>query len=247
MANTPIILINELSVDDVDSLRLKYDKYNLRFLRGNYVHEDVLLRANIAKAQFAIIMADTAGSHPRDRIDERTTLASLTIKSIAPNIKIIAEILDSENKPHLRRANVDEIVIRGENVGALLASAINSPGLPKIFSSLLSLGDANKLLRVEVPRNFIGRTFKELSLFYREKQHAILIGLLMEKKIMKLEDLLSDDTSIIDKFIKDKIKESKRDIFYKKEETQFVINPDDGYIINEGEFAVILSRVVPVK
>lgn len=247
MANTPIILINELSVDDIDSLRLKYNKYNLRFLRGNYVHEDVLLRANIAKAKFALIMADTAGSHPRDRIDERTTLASLTIKSIAPTIKIIAEILDSENKPHLRRANVDEIVIRGENIGALLASAINSPGLPKIFSSLLSLGDANKLLRVEIPRNFIGRSFKELSLFYREKQHAILIGLLMEKKVMKLEDLLSDDTSIIDKFIREKIKESKRDIFYKEEETQFVINPDDGYIINEGEFAVILSKVVPAR
>jgi hypothetical protein len=69
----------------------------------------------------------------------------------------------------------------------------------------------------------------------------------MEKKVMKLEDLLSDDTSVIDKFIKEKIKESKRDIFYKKEETQFVINPDDGYIINDGEFAVILSRIDSVK
>ncbi len=247
MANTPIILISELSVDDVDSLRLKYDNYNLRFLRGNYAHEDVLLRANIAKAKFALILADTAGNHPKDRIDERTTLASLTIKSIAPSIKIIAEILDGENKPHLKRANVDEIIVRGENIGALLASAINSPGLPKIFSSLLSLGDGNKLLRVEIPRTFIGKTFKELSSFYREKQHAILIGLVMEKKVMTLEDLLSDDTSVIDKFIKEKIKESRRDIFSKKEETQFVINPDDGYIINDGEFAVILSRVVSVK
>ena len=247
MGNTPIVLINELSVDDIDSLRLKYNKYNLRFLRGNYVHEDVLLRANIAKAKFALIMADTSGDHPRDRIDERTTLASLTIKSIAPSIKTIAEILDSENKQHLRRANVDEIVVRGENMGSLLASAINSPGLPKIFSSLLSLGDTNKIWRVEIPRNFVGRTFKELSIFYREKQHAILIGLLMEKKVMKLEDLLSDDTSIIDAFIKEKIRESKRDILYKKEETQFVINPDDGYIVNEGEFAVILAKMVPVK
>jgi hypothetical protein len=69
----------------------------------------------------------------------------------------------------------------------------------------------------------------------------------MEKKVMTLEDLLSDDTSVIDKFIKEKIKESRRDIFSKKEETQFVINPDDGYIINDGEFAVILSRIDSVK
>ena len=245
--DTPIILINELTVDDIDSFKLKYNKYNLKFLRGNYVHEDVLLRANIAKAKFALIMADTSGSHPLDRIDERTTLAALTIKSIAPKVKTIAELLDGENRQHLKRANVDEIIVRGEHVGSLLASAINSPGLPKIFSSILSLTDTNKLWRVEIPRSFIGRTFKELSTFYREKQHAILLGLLMEKKAMKLEDLLSDDTSIIDTFIKEKMKEAKKDLLYKREETQFTLNPDDGYIINEGEFAVILSKVMPAK
>ena len=245
--DTPIILINELTVDDIDSFKLKYNKYNLKFLRGNYVHEDVLLRANIAKAKFALIMADTSGSHPLDRIDERTTLAALTIKSIAPKVKTIAELLDGENRQHLKRANVDEIIVRGEHVGSLLASAINSPGLPKIFSSILSLTDTNKLWRVEIPRSFIGRTFKELSTFYREKQHAILLGLLMEKKAIKLEDLLSDDTSIIDIFIKEKIKEAKKDLLYKREETQFILNPDDGYIINEGEFAVILSKVMPAK
>ncbi|MGO9137554.1 MAG: ion channel [Syntrophales bacterium] len=163
MEDTPIILINELSVDDIDSLKLKYDKYNLKFLRGNYVHEDVLSRANITKAAFALIMADTSGSHPHERTDERTTLAALAIKSIAPNVKTIAELLDGENKQHLKRANVDEVVVRGEHVGSLLASAINSPGLPKIFSSMLSVGDTNKLWRVEIPRSFVGNTFKELS------------------------------------------------------------------------------------
>ncbi|MGZ6224801.1 MAG: potassium channel family protein [Syntrophales bacterium] len=100
MEDTPIILINELSVDNIDSLKLKYDKYNLKFLRGNYVHEDVLSKANITKADFALIMADTSGSHPHERIDERTTLAALAIKSIAPNVKTIAELLDGENKQH---------------------------------------------------------------------------------------------------------------------------------------------------
>ena len=247
MGDTPIVLINELSVDDIDSLKLKYDKYNLRFLRGNYVHEDVLSRANITKAAFALIMADTAGSHPHERVDERTTLAALAIKSIAPHVKTIAELLDGENKQHLKRANVDEIVVRGEHVGSLLASAINSPGLPKIFSSMLSLGDTNKLWRVEIPRSFIGNTFEELSAFYREKRRAILIGLLTEKKAMKLADILSDDTSIIDTFIKDKIKESKKDFFYRREEMQFILNPEDSYIIKEGQFAVILSRVMPAR
>jgi len=38
---------------------------------------------------------------------------------------------------------------------------------------------------------------------------------------MKLEDLLSDNTSIIDTFIREKIRESKKDFFYDREEQDF--------------------------
>jgi voltage-gated potassium channel len=243
--NICIVLINELSIDDIDALRLKYRNFNLKFLRGDYVHEDVLLRANIIKAKFALIMADTASNQSRDRLDERTTLASLMIKSIAPHVKTVAELLDNENKSHLKRANVDEIIVRGEHVGFLLASAINSPGLSKIYSNLLSLSGNNKLWRVDIPRTYIGKTFKDLSIYFHDKHHAILVGLLKEKKSMKLEDLLSDNTSVIDNFIKEKIKESKKDFFYEKDEEQSVINPDDDFIVSADEFAVILSRINP--
>ncbi len=243
----PIVLINELSIDEIDSLKLKYGKYQLKFLRGNYVHEDVLLRANITKAKFALIMADTSGTHAKDRLDERTTLAALAIKSLSPAIKTIAELLDGENKPHLKRANVDEIIVRGEHMGSLLASAINSPGIPRMFSNILSLTGSDKFWRIEVPRQFVGSTFRELFNYYREKQRAILIGLLQEKKSMKLDDLLSDNTSMIDIFIKEKIKEANKELFHEKDEMRVIINPEDAYIIGEDDFAVVLSRTMPTK
>lgn len=236
-----IVLINELSVDEIDTLKLKYSKHDLKFLRGDYVYEDVLLRANIRKAQSVLIMVDLSGTHTREKADERTILATLTIKSIAPKIKTIAELLNGENRQHLKRANVDEIIVRGEHVGSLLASAINSPGLPRVFSSILSLSNKNNLRRTMIPRNFVGKTFEDLSKFYKENQHAILIGLLKEKKAMRLEDLLSDDTSVIDTFIKEKFRESKKDIFFESEEAMVVINPDDEYIIEMDDRAVILS------
>ncbi|MDD5712830.1 MAG: ion channel [Smithellaceae bacterium] len=242
LEDTRIVLINELSVDDIDALKIKYAKYDLKFLRGDYVHEDVLLRANIGRARFALIMADLLGERAGERIDERTTLTALAIKSIAPQVKIIAELLDHENKPHLKRANVDEIIIRGEHVGALLASAVNSPGLPRVFSSVLSLGDTNKLKRCEIPRQFVGRTFRELSAHFRDKHQAILIGFLREKQKVRVEDILSDNSSAIDNFIREKMKEAKRDFFYESEESRVVINPDDGYIVGASDYAVVLSR-----
>ncbi len=245
MGERTIALINELSVDEIDPLRLRHHKFNLRFLRGDFVHEDVLRRANIGKAAFALIMADLSGGRSSDKVDERTILASLTIESIAPNVKTIAEVVNAENKPHLRRAGVDEIIVRGEHVGSLLASAINSPGLPRVFYSMVSLGETNKLWRVAIPKQFVGKTFQELSGHFRKKQHAILIGILREKKAMKLDDLLSDNTSAIDTFIREKIKESKKDFYYERDEAKAVINPDDDYVISHDDYAVILSRTLP--
>jgi voltage-gated potassium channel len=245
--DTPLVLINELSVDEMESLRLKYHKYNLKFLRGDYVREDVLIRANIARARFAVLMADISGGHSLERTDERTTLTALTIKYIAPNVKTIAELLDAGNRQHLKRANVDEIIVRGEHIGSLLATAVKSPGLPRLISGMLSLGDTNKFWRIEIPKTFVGATFRDLARYYREKRQAILIGFLKEKKAMKLEDILSDNTSVIDTFIREKIRESKKEFFYEKDEAKVIVNPPDDYRIGPDDYAVVLSKAMPEK
>jgi len=244
LENISIVLINELSIDEIDALKIKYKKYELKFLRGDYVHEDVLLRANIKKAKFSLMMADISGNHSHDRIDERTALAALTIKSIAPRVKIIAELLDEVNKPHLRRTNVDEIIVRGEHLGSLLASAIISPGLPRIFSSIISGGEKDKLWRAEIPKKYIGKTFQELSSYFRENQ-AIIIGVMRDKKDMKLEDLLSDNDSVIDNFIREKLKEAKKSFYVEKNDANSVINPADNYIILPEDNAIVLTKTKP--
>lgn len=245
MREKAIVLINELTVDEIENLRPKYSRYNLKFLRGDYVHEEVLLRANVSQATFVLIMADQSGGHPRERSDERTALAALTVKSLAPQVKTIAELLDGESRPHLKRANVDEIVVRGEHIGSLLAGAINSPGLPRVISSIVSLGDKNKLWRTGIPSMFVNKPFKELSSYYREKDHAILIGIMKEKKAIKLEDILSDNTSMIDTFIREKIRESKKEFSVEKDAVKININPDDDYMIAADDLAVVLSRSIP--
>jgi len=238
-----IVLVNELPVEEIDTLKLKYTRHDLRFIRGNHAYEDTLVRANVKRAKFVVLMSDTSGTHTKERADERTILSALTIKSLAPKVKIVAELLDSENKPYLKRARVDEIIIMEEFVGSLLASAVTHPGLSTVFSNIMSLDDRNKMRRTAIPAQFIGKNFGELARYFRETRKAILIGLLKEKKSFKLEDVLTDDTSAIELFIKEKLKESKKDLLQQQDTIRAIINPGDDTVIGENDYAVILDKI----
>ena len=71
---------------------------------------------------------------------------------------------------------------------------------------------------------------------------GILIGLLTEEKTMSLDDILSEGSSAIDAFIKQKFAEAELDVFdEEQEELQIKINPGSDYVIKEGETAFIIG------
>ena len=240
-----LVLVNELPEEKMEALRYKYRDHGFKYLRGDFAQEEVLERANITKARSAIILADTSGQHSLEKADEHTILGTLAVKSLAPEVKTCAELVNPENRQHLKRANVDEIVVRGEHLGNLLAGATVSPGLPRVFSLLLSPEEENKLWKVEIPSSFIGKTAGELAVYFRDNHQALLLALLSEKKSLALDKILTDDYSAIDQFIKRKFEEADRDIFGKKERVQVVLNPSYDVSLGEEDTAVVLARKRP--
>jgi voltage-gated potassium channel len=243
--NLLLVLVNELSEEEVESVKYKFRGHELRFLRGDFTREDVLGRANIAHARSAILLADTSGQHSLEKADERTILGTLAIKSMAPEVKTCAELLNPENKEHLRRANVDEIIVRGEHIGNLLAGASISPGLPRVISSLLSPEEENNLWKVPIPPRFIGKPVAELADYFKKEHQALLIALLTEHKGLALENILTDDYSAIDQFIKRKFEEAGPDYFSKKERITATLNPADDILLTEDDSAVVIARQRP--
>jgi voltage-gated potassium channel len=240
-----LVLVNELSEGEVESLKYKYRDQDFRFLRGDFTREDVLARANILQARFAILLADTSGQRSLEKADERTILATLAIKSMAPEVKTCAELLKPENKQHLLRANVDEIVLRGEHIGSLLAGATVSPGIPRVISCLLSPEEENNLWKVEIPERFVGKPVAELSAHLKEKFQALLIALLSERKGLVLDDILTDDLSAIDQFIKRKFEEAEKDLPGRKDRVLVTLNPPDNTILTREHSAVVIARKRP--
>jgi len=240
-----LVLVNELSEEEVESLKYKFQERGFRFLRGDFTREDVIARANITQARSAILLADTSGQHSLEKADERTILGTLAIKSMAPEVKTCAELLNPENKQHLHRANVDEIVVRGEHIGNLLAGAATSPGLPRVISSLLSPEEENNLWKVEIPSRFLGKTAGELSAYFKKEHQALLIALINERKGLVMENILTDDYSAIDQFIKRKFEEAEKDIFGRKERVLITLNPADDLLVSENDSAVVIARKRP--
>lgn len=240
-----IVLVNELDRDEIQSILYQYKEHNLRFVRGNFVKEDVLARANLVRARAAIVLADVSGGHSLEKADERTIFGTMAIKSMASKLRTCAELMHAENREHLQRANVDEIIVRGETAGPMLATAASSPGLANTIKRLINNEDENRLWRIPVPSKYVGKSFGEIAIHLREKYGAILLAVLIEKEKIRLEDILSGDSTSIDLFIKRKFEESGKAFFEEKKDISVAINPPDDYELPKNAWLVVISKERP--
>jgi voltage-gated potassium channel len=242
-----IVLVNELDKEDIQSIQYQYKDNDIAFVRGNFVKEEVLARANLPRARAAIVLADLSGGRTMDKADERTIFGTMAIKSMAAKVRTCAELIHGENREHLARANVDEIIVRGESAGALLATGAVSPGLADSVKSLVNNQDPNKLWRVPVPSRFADKTFGELLPYFRDKFQALLVGVVREKESIKLEDILSGDSTFIDDFIKKKFEESGKDFFGEKKDVSVIVNPPDDYLLSPNDWVIAIAKEKPVE
>ena len=241
-ASMDLVLVNEMPEEVINEVILKFQDTNIKYVRGDFVQESVLRRANLSEAHAAIILADEGGAQ-RGNADDRTILATLTIKSIEPEVKVCAELLDAENEQHLRRADVDEVITGEAYRGFLLANAAMAPGVTHAVRELLTYNLGNEFWCVRIPSNYVDRTFGELSEYFRKEHEAILIGLVREERGMGLDDILTDDYAWIDQFIRQQFDEAGKDLLTDEQgKIHLTINPDSDDSIGEGDEAIVIAR-----
>jgi voltage-gated potassium channel len=241
-----VVLVNELPREDVDAIMYRFQEMSFKYVRGNFTKEEILARANVKHARTAIILSDASGMHPYEKADERTIFGCLAIKSMAPHVKTCAELRDPENKEHLIRANVDEIVVRGEYNAAILAGAASASGLSTVVKRLFDVEEPNKLWRTKIHERFVGQPIGEYAEHVRSKYSAILLAIVTETEPIRLEDILSTDFSAIDLFIKRKFEESGKDFFTsEKKRVSVQLNPPQDYAITKNDSAIVLGKSRP--
>ncbi|MFA5110695.1 MAG: potassium channel family protein [Desulfobaccales bacterium] len=240
----PVVLVNKATPEEMDALREKYPQQTVIYLRGDYSREEILLKANVKEAIKAIILADRQPGETAVQVDQRTLFTALTLKAIHTKIRIMAELLRPENRSYLERAGAEEVLIRGQYDSSLLAGAIASPALFRVYTSLL-IGDGQGLWDVEIPGTFHGRPLADFSTYLQEQHQAILIGLYTEGRALSLEDLLSDEPSAIDDFIRRKFAETKMTHLLGRTKVDYQINPPPAQILGPRQYAVVIAPQRP--
>ena len=240
----PVVLINKAPPEQMDAIKERYPQNAVFYLRGDYSREEILLKANIQGAIKAIILADRQPGETAAQVDQRTLFTALTLKALHAKIRIMGELLRPENRAYLERAGAEEVLIRGQYDSSLLAGAIASPALFRIYTSLL-MGDGQGLWDVEVPGRFHGRPLGELSAYLQEHHQGILIGIYTEGRGLSLEDLLSEEPSPIDDFIRRKFAETKMTHLLGRTKVDCQINPPPTLILGPHQYAVVIAPQRP--
>ena len=238
-----IVLLCNIAEEKINELKYRHEELRISFVRGEATQETVLKRANIQLARGIILLADTTLEGGDKAADDRTLIAALAIKNLAPDVILCAEIKNKDNELHMRRAKVDEIIYDGEFSGFLMANAVIQPGYISAFRELMTMSMGNDIMKIPIPEGFRGKAFQELSEHFRKKFSAILIGVISEDKKMTLDDILSDDSSAIDLFIKRKFQEAGDDYFGgEKRRIKVNVNPPDGYVIKDTDSALVIAK-----
>jgi len=232
-----IALVNQLPEERVGEVMARFRRADMQYVRGDFVQEDVLQRAGVGQARAVLVLADEVEARPPD---EGALLAVLAARAIGGEVLVCAELRDPENLPHLRRAGADDVVLYGEYSAFLLASSVTSPGVPQAVRSLLGRLEGPSLRQVEFPHGFVGRTFGELARHFRE-EGMLLIGLVREERGVGLEDLLTDDYSAVDRFIKEQFQRAGAGFLSGGRRVQVVLNPENEYRIEEGDRALVIA------
>ncbi len=169
----PAVIISE----DIDNIHLSDEPVfdDVHLIKGDPADEMVLRRAGADKAYAMIILADPKTG---ELADAKSILVALAVDELGKGeLYVCAEVVDSKNIPHLKRAGVNEIISSNELGEKLLSQVALTHGLSQFFTELLTYQESgNEVYMVDLPLSFVGRTFRDI-LIHLVQDRVIAVGI----------------------------------------------------------------------
>ncbi|WP_456272891.1 potassium channel family protein [Bacillus sp. AK031] len=129
-----IVLIDQLETTP-------FSHENVHFISGDASDEEVLLKANILKADRVAIFSDMSITQPV-LADGKSLLVASAVEALSKkhngNVHSIVEVMEEKNIPLFNHIDVDDFILSNDSVSLLMAKATLQPGTTGLFRQLLS-------------------------------------------------------------------------------------------------------------
>ena len=116
-------------------------------VRGDCTREAVLHRAGVARAKGVVVALDH---------DATAVLATLTVRLLNTDARVVAAVREEENSRILRRGGASVVITSDEATGRLLGLAIDSPHQAEMIEDLLLVGEGLDLIERAVTESEVG-------------------------------------------------------------------------------------------
>ncbi len=153
----PIVILAQMEKRPLEDERVD-------FISGDPTKEEDLKRAGIMKADTAIVLTEMWQNDKLDiNPDAKAVLITLAIETLRPDVYTCVQLLNSEYKKHLERANVDEYICLDRLSGNLLVASALNHGLSGILGELLEFSSGSEFYKKLVPNALVGAKFREVA------------------------------------------------------------------------------------
>jgi len=233
-----IVLVNDADPQEIDHIRSIPSFKTVKYIKGDYIDEKVLQRANVRTAKTGLILADSSKDFSVQEVDSRTVMTAITIDNLNKDVYTCAELVDEKFVKYLKLANCDEIILTREYSRELLANAASASGISHVAAELLNPLKRG-LVTVDFQPSFVGKPFRDLQEFYKGRTGDIVIGLLENTGNIyhrKKEALAeAQKTPDISKLVENL--QSVKMIYPNNP----VLNPGDDYVVKTNSKAILVT------
>ena len=241
-----IVIISNIDAERIGELREVKELKGLHFIKGDYFAESSMRRANVTAARKVFVLADTLESGAVTEVDSKTVMTVMTLRSLARDIYICAELLDRKFEHYLKQAMCDEIIAIRDYDRLLLANASSYTGISHILHTLLNAGNGgSKLATAPIPNRFVDQPYAEYREYVNAGGEALALGLLENTGSphrMKMQALReAQKTSDVSRLV------SNLTTVKQMEANKPVLLPEDEYLIPENSMGIVLEKAAAAE
>ena len=236
-----IVIISNIDSEKIEALKETPELKKIKYIRGDYFSEDTLKRANIKKAYKAIVLADTHESGGASEADSKTVMTVITIKAMAKDLYVCAELVDNKYEGYLRNAMVDEILFPRDLNRQMLAGTTITNGLANILNDLISNLETDiRISTIFIKPEFINTDWGSYKNYLSEDKSKILLGILentgspskVKMEALREAQKTPDISTLVSNLQVVKDLSINKPLFI----------PDDDYLIPKHSRAIVIER-----